>query len=319
MNRGSSTDIDSDGFVLMSASIEKVASWSGVDVRTIQRCRKALNEIVDQDGGKNSTSLWSFSLSHVMPENAISWFRNLVEESHLTEQMPPRHLVNAAPAFGVTRPGIWHAEEPNAAPAFQNLSSICLNKATASLAMLAEKLKSLGIAVGGGTDDWSRISVESSALTRAECVDAIADVIASNESERLRVFVTAVVAQGKNFPWNFFRDAIVNGWWLTTRETKQQLRTAETMLRLVNGTDAAEIVTSTAHEAWGTMLAAMRRWDFMHQNSQLRAELGERICAAARQAGGFSKIANSNPQFQNEIRRAFVEAYEANATIASAM
>ncbi len=41
-----------------------------------------------------------------------------------------------------------------------------------------------------------------------------------------------------------------NGHFLTTKETKQQRRTAETMLRFTNGTDAAQIVPMTGDEAW---------------------------------------------------------------------
>ncbi len=179
------TDIDSEGFVLMSASIEKIASWSGVDVRTIQRCRKALSDFVDQDGGTNSTSLWSFSLRNVMPESAIGWFINLVEESRLTEQPLPRHLANAAPAFCVTHPGHLSPRGVKCRPAFQNHTSIWLKKAIASLAGLAQSVQRLRSRLHGESD-WSTFQLDDANLAKPEVVAALADVFASNESERLR-------------------------------------------------------------------------------------------------------------------------------------
>lgn len=303
------TDIDDSGFVMMTAPMLTVANWSGVTERAIQRGRDANQNIVSHCAGPNTPSEWFFNLRSALPDEAVDWFCDLVENS----KMSPRQNENVTPTFCTARGDILQ----NVTPTFSNLSSICFQLNTASLAVLAEKLKSQGIAVGG--IEWQTLHVEDSALAKPEAVAAIADVVAANDSEKLRVFVAAVVSQAKERPWNYFRSLIVSGNFLTTNATKQQLRTAETMLRFTNGTDASEIVPTTGDEAWARVLAGMRRWDYMHQLAELKAELGPDIHAAVRAAGGFAKIGQTDKTFQHNNRRAFLDAWTTQHTVSTAL
>lgn len=310
-------EIDSDGCVLMTASNATVAKWAEVSEESVRINTRQISEIrptiIEKSPTVNTPSEWLVMLSNVMPAEVVQIVVDILNSSKkLGVKLPPT-FEKLPPTLPPTNAKVGGKVAPN----FQNLSSICLSFNTASLAELAGKLESFGIAVRGQAD-WSTLQVDHSALTRPEALEAIAECVCPDRP--ILVFVAAVIAcDDSPTPWNLFRWMITSGKFREQFPSKPQQRKAELMLQLVNGTDAAEIVSTTAHEAWGTTLAAMRRWDFMYQSAELKSELGERICAAVRQAGGFSKIANSNPKFQNELRKAFVDAYEASEAVLVSM
>jgi len=242
------TDIDDSGFVLMTAPIEKVADWSGVDVRTIQRCRTALAHLVEHDGGPGrEASQWCFSLKNVMPANAIPWFRELVEDS----RSEPRHFENSTPAFCATNPGILQPNPgilapnagvgaPNATPAFSSLTSMCLVLATASLASLAGSCEKFGIAMSCSSGTWDSLSLDPEALSVPEVIDSLfrlaagSGVIDSTSIDRRRVFVAAAVASRANTPWRYFRTMLANRWHLTTEPNSEDSAKAKRLRRLAD-------------------------------------------------------------------------------------
>lgn len=295
--------IDADGFVLLTAPIPLVATWANVDVRTIQRCRTAFAHLVEQDGGKNEPSEWSFALKGLMPDSAVQWFRELVEENHLA----PRHFANAAPAFCAAHPGILQNAGANATPGILDRTSTCFYLNTAKLAQLAEVLKSLGVACSG--KDWQSLDVDDSAVERPEAIAALADVLVDSTADRDRVFVVAAIARDKERPWSWFRSVFANGWLHSTRPTKAQRSFAKTMIRAAAGCDAMELMPRmTAEQAWAKLRATMAQFDYVHDHERFRAAIGPEIRAAARQVG-LRKIADSNVHFQNDVREAFAAAW----------
>lgn len=318
------SDIDADGCVIMTAPIETIAAWSGCSDRTIRRNKLAHTDLVTHSAGPNTPSEWFFNLRSVLPEEAIPWYVQLVEnaECHpdkmqnvtLTKrQCHPDEMQNVT----LTKRPCHPDKMQNVTLTKSNLSSICFQFNKASLAELAEVLKTLKVAAGG--DDWQTFQVEDAALNNPEAVAAIAAVIGGNEAETRRVFIAAVVSQSKDRPWNYFRSLLTSGNFLTTNATKQQIRVAETMQQLTNGTDAAAIVPTTAEEAWAKVISAIRRLDYMHQLDELKLELGPEICAAVRAAGGFGKIAQTQAAFQHQNRAAFADVWNAQQTVAVMM
>ncbi len=63
----------------------------------------------------------------------------------------------------------------------------------------------------------------------------------------------------------------------------------------------------------------MRRWDYMHQIAELKAEVGLEIYNAVRASGGFGKIARTDANFQRDNRQAFLDAWHAQQTVSAAM
>lgn len=243
------TDIDDTGFVLMTAAIDKIADWSGVDVRTIQRCRTALAHLVEHDGGLgHAPSQWCFSLRNVMPETAIPWFRELVENCRLE----PRHSEIRTPAFCAENPGILQPYPgilapnagvcaPNATPAFRVLSSMCLVLNTASLASLAGCCEKFGIAVSCSPPEWASLVVDPEALSNPAVIDSLfrlaasSGVIEATATDRARVFVAAAVATRKQTPWGYFRSSLLNRWHLTTEPNRDDSATAKRLRRQADG------------------------------------------------------------------------------------
>lgn len=302
-----------DGRIVLNASVDEVTEWSGAGDRTIRRNKVLHSDLVTHVASNNQAGQWEFFLSSVLPQTAIQWFVDLVEDAKCHPDIYPDKTTNVT----LTKQQCHPDKTTNVRVTFSNLSSICFQLNTASLAKLAETLKSLGIAASG--DEWATFRADDSALSSPEAVAAIAETVAGNEAEANRVFVAAVVSQTKERPWNYFRSLILSGNYLTTTATKQQLRTAETMLRFTNGTDAAEIVPTTGDEAWAKVLSAIARWDYMHQLEQIKAELGPQIHATVRAIGGFAKIAQTEKTFQHNNRRAFLDAWSAQQTVSTAM
>lgn len=109
-------DIDDEGFMMLSASNEKVALYAGVNETTIMRNRKQ-QRLVTHSAGVNSKSQWMFNLRDALPEPAVRWYRELVE----TTKTPGRHFENAGAAFSECRGGISQNATPNAGAAFRSL------------------------------------------------------------------------------------------------------------------------------------------------------------------------------------------------------
>lgn len=318
------TDIDSSGWLLMTLSVEAVARWSGVDVRTIQRARHAAESIglVDHSAGINTASEWCFNLAAVLPVEAIEWFRDLVENGHLIDakkqnatpafcnEMPPQQ--NATPAFCSRTP-------PRAGGGVSVLSSYCFKLNIARLAELAESCERHGIAVSG--TQWETLNVDPAALQIPACVSALfllaadSEVVKPDAMNRRRVFVTAVVAQSKDYPWSYFRKLLMSGQHLTTRASAAELAAAEQLQRSADGQNIlaeqpAAAATMTAEQAWTKIQMTLRRWSLMHETERIREELGPALHAAARSIG-LRKIADANEYTERALRESLAAALAA--------
>jgi hypothetical protein len=303
--------IDPNGRVELMASVERVAFWSGATTRTIQRHKSMHADMVTHIAGANFTEGWEFHLTDVLKKSAIEWFI----DQWKTAKCHPDKMQNVTPTKQHCHPD----KMQNVTPTKKNPTSILLKVAKESIAMLAQSLESLGIAADG--DEWNSLQIEDSALCNPDAVAAIARVVAVDEWETGRVFLAAVESQSKEYPWNYFRSMIAHGHFRQRSRNSSQtnVRRAETMRRMSNGTDAAAIVPTTASEAWAKVLSAIRRFDCMHQIEELRAELGPEIWAAVRAAGGIVKISRTDDGFQHKNLAAFTDAYNAQQTIAATM
>lgn len=80
-NPGCVTAIEETGEVLMEASMETVAAHAGCSSRSIQRYSRKLQDLglVIQDQPVNEPAVWTFQLSDVLPSEAITWYRHVIE------------------------------------------------------------------------------------------------------------------------------------------------------------------------------------------------------------------------------------------------
>ena len=75
--------IDAQGFVLMTAPIDKIAAWANVTPRAIRinvdRVRAEEPGVLEQSTTVNTAAVWMFRIGSVLPESAVQWFIDLVE------------------------------------------------------------------------------------------------------------------------------------------------------------------------------------------------------------------------------------------------
>jgi hypothetical protein len=291
-------DIDGDGYMILTVPVQTVASWAGVTDRAVQinvdRLRKSHPRLLEQSSSVNTASQWLFSLRSVLPKDAVDWFIALVENSR-----------KFTPNFSAEVRGELPEVHPKVHPELLIRTSYCfLSLNTASL--LAEKLKSFGIAARSGKD-LASFHADDSALDRSEAVSAIADAITTNPIDRQQVFLAASIARDKERPWGFFRSALVKGYDL--KPTKQQRAFAATLQRAASGLDAEVLMPRmTADQAWQKLRSTIARIDYLHASQDFQQALGPELHAAARSVG-IGKIATSDPRFQTDLRNAFAAAW----------
>ncbi len=100
------TDIDEDGYVLLSATIETLATAAKLRPRWYQINLKKLKQInpkiLVHSVGVNTMSGWLFNLKHVLPECAIDWFVDRVKNRDNTLQ----NSEQCAPHNSAVRPAV---------------------------------------------------------------------------------------------------------------------------------------------------------------------------------------------------------------------
>ena len=326
-------DIDEDGYVIMTASIEQIAFRADVSDRAIQinvdALRKSHPEILTQSASPNKPAQWMFSLKSILPTPGVDWFVWLVENSKSSPrtdgpkvhpELPkssPRTFVdekftpNFLPPYPEQKAQKFTPRPEKVHPELLNLTSICFLTVTASqLAVLAEKLKALGIAVMPAEtlgDFWAAPE----AFDSVEAVTAIVEALATTRAERSYVGQAAAIARDKETPWGWFRRAILDRYEL--RPNRQQRAFAATLQRAAAGVSAEELLPRmTAEQAWQKLRTTIAQIDHVHDRDRFVAALGPELHSAAKQVG-IGKIANSNPAFQRDLQAAFTAAWNDQA------
>ncbi len=96
--------IDEQGFILMTVSIDKVAAWASVTPRAIRinvdRVRAEEPGILEQSATVNTAAEWMFRIGSVIPESAIAWFIDLVENSKSSPRTFEKFRVNFSKVQG---------------------------------------------------------------------------------------------------------------------------------------------------------------------------------------------------------------------------
>ena len=314
--------IDAQGFVLMTAPIDKIAAWANVTPRAIRinvdRVRAEEPGVLEQSTTVNTAAVWMFRIGSVLPESAVQWFIDLVENVKSSPRTFQKFTLNFSkvhPELSTARgelPTKVHPEVQGELLVCTSTCSFYLN--TASLAKLAENLSSLGIAATANGDDFRKFRCDPIALDTASAVSAIADCLAANPTSRRQIFLAAAIARSKEIPWSWFRAAIADAYQLTP--TRQQSEFAGVLERSARNCDATELLPRMpVDQAWQKLRTTMASIDYLHQSEKLREALGSELHAAAR-AVGISRIANSNPSFQTELRNAFAAAWHDQALAA---
>ena len=215
-------DIDSEGYVILTAPVRTVASWAGVTDRAVQMNVDSLAtshpRILEQSAGVNSASQWLFNLHSVLPGQALDWFVDLVE----TSKSSPRTNEKFTPNFCTARGELLQKVHPKVRGELSNRTSMCLVLNTASLASLAGCCEKFGVAVSCTDGTWEGLVMDPDGLQSAAVVDSLYELattsgtIPANKTNRNRWFTLAAIASRKNTAWGWFRSAVVNGWLLTT-------------------------------------------------------------------------------------------------------
>lgn len=227
------TDIDSDGYIIMEASMTTVARRAEISVRGMQVALQSLDEthpkLVEKSFEVNSVSRWLFNLRSALPESSIEWFVHLVENS----KSAPRTNEKCAPNFSKVRPEQKQKCAPKCAPNFSNLSSMCFLLDLTSLAELREICRTHGVAFHDGDGTWKELVIDHEGLHKPAVVDAIAALAMASgtypdePATRNRFFVLAAIGQRKS--WWYVRDCIVKGWLFSSRDGKQDREIANRM------------------------------------------------------------------------------------------
>lgn len=307
------TDIDSDGFLIMTASINVVASWAGVTDRAVQINLDALREshpgLLVQSSTVNTSSEWMFNLKSVLPDSSVDWFKDLVETSKVhpgDKKSSPRtfaaevHPEKSSPrTFGAE----VHPKRAEVRGELSKPTSICFLRSLAGWQAVAEKLISLGIAARARGESIEDFECDAAVLENTAALEVLVESLASDESDRRWVMLAAAIARDKNMPWCWFRKAIAHSYEL--RPNRSQIAFAATLQRASRNCDATELMPRmTAEQAWQKLRTTMAKIDFLYAPDEFRKALGPELHAAAR-ATGIAKIAASNPAYQREIMEAF--------------
>lgn len=213
------TDIDVDGYVLLSATMETLATAANLKARWYQINVKKLKhenpEILVHSLGINTMSDWMFNLKNVLPQSAIDWFIDKVKSR---DQCAP-HDSSMRPAL---RGALPIECAPQCAPHSTISTSMCLVLNEVSLANLATLCEKSGIAMSCSGASWDALNVDPDGLRVAEIVDAIYELatvshlVKADPTNRNRFFTMAAISSRKDSPWLYFRRAITEKWFLTT-------------------------------------------------------------------------------------------------------
>lgn len=232
------TDIDSDGYIIMEASMTTVARRAEISVRGMQVALQSLDEthpkLVEKSFEINSVSRWLFNLRSALPESSIEWFVHLVENS----KSAPRTNEKCAPNFSKVRPEQKRKCAPKCAPNFSNLSSMCFLLDFTSLAELREICRTQAVAFHDGDGTWNELVISHDGLSKPAVIEAIAALAMASgtypdePATRNRFFVLAAIGQRKS--WWYFRDCLVKGFLFTSRDGKSDREIGSKMLQQAN-------------------------------------------------------------------------------------
>lgn len=255
------SDIDSEGWLMMTAPKESVATWANVTDRSIRKTVADNTTAVKPDGSKilfdglievsadsNSASQWFFNLNRVLPSAAIDWFSDLVE----TTKVPPGTFKSSARNFCASHPELLSKVPNEVHPELLKFSSMCLVLNTASLASLAGCCGKTGIAVSCSDGTWEGLSVDPDGLQSAAVIEGLYELattsgtIEANATNRNRWFTLAAIASRKDMPWSFFRRAVSNGWLLTTNATSVDAANGRKLRRQADELKTARTVPAVA-------------------------------------------------------------------------
>lgn len=300
-------DIDKDGWVLMTAKHETLATYAGVCERTLRRNRATLvaRGELDYTPTVSSDAEWFFCLRDVLPDDAVGWFRELVENSKCH---PDILKVSGCHFENVTltkRPEVQNVTLTKGL----TLGSFSSN----GLALLKLSLAELGFAetevIG---ERWETLVFPPSCLKSAAAVDALHRFAVSeglmphSDDTRRGVFLLAVrAAEEAASPVNWFRRAVLDRW---DRDgtTRDDLWDAADALRAqIDGTDA--LPAMSAQQAFSEARRAIRDG---------RDAISDDVRAVASQVG-WRRLRDMTPFNERELAREFAAYWRSYRTAQS--
>lgn len=219
-------DIQADsGRIVLTASVDLIATWAMADDRTIRRNKSLHCDLVTHVAEINRPGLWEFELSSVLPRSAIGWFVELVSDARSLNKTCPDKMQNVTLTKSKCHPDKSENVRVNVTLTKPILSSMCLVLNTARLASLAGCCEKLGIAVSCSGESWEDLTVDPEGLDNPSVIESLyqlataSGTIVESLTTRNRWFTLAAISARKTTPWNFFRRAIVNGWLESSKPT----------------------------------------------------------------------------------------------------